>query len=264
MLALKPICAALWLCASTAAMADDDSICADRPSKATSACTVPDGHFQLETGLADWSLTNNGGERDTNLILGETTFKYGLTDRSDIELDVSPFVRVSSRSGGTHQGASGFGDILAMFKQQLTGKDAAVQVSALPFVKIPTASHRIGNGKWEAGFVLPVNYDIPKTKLGLNLSPELDWAADQDGSGHHLQMAQVASLGWQATDKLNLTAELWGQWDWDPAGSTRQYSADAAVAYTPRKDLQLDAGANLGLNRETPDVELYAGISKRF
>jgi hypothetical protein len=29
-------------------------------------------------------------------------------------------------------------------------------------------------------------------------------------------------------------------------------------------DLQLDAGVDVGLNRETPDIELYAGISKRF
>jgi hypothetical protein len=77
-------------------------------------------------------------------------------------------------------------------------------------------------------------------------------------------MAQVASLGWQATDKLNLAAEIWGQWDWDPAGTTRQSSADGSVAYLLSDDVQLDAGANFGLNRVTPDVELYAGISKRF
>ena len=44
----------------------------------------------------------------------------------------------------------------------------------------------------------------------------------------------------------------------------RQASADGSVAYLLSKDVQLDAGANLGLNRNTPDVELYAGVSKRF
>jgi hypothetical protein len=44
----------------------------------------------------------------------------------------------------------------------------------------------------------------------------------------------------------------------------RQYSADVSVALLPSNDLQLDAGANFGLNRQTPDVELYAGVSKRF
>ena len=77
-------------------------------------------------------------------------------------------------------------------------------------------------------------------------------------------MVQVASLGWQVSPKLNLSAEIWGQWDWDPAGTTREASADGAVAYLVSKSVQLDAGANFGLNRNTPDVELYAGVSKRF
>lgn len=29
-------------------------------------------------------------------------------------------------------------------------------------------------------------------------------------------------------------------------------------------DLQLDAGGNFGLNRQTADIEVYAGISRRF
>jgi len=71
-------------------------------------------------------------------------------------------------------------------------------------------------------------------------------------------------LGWQATSQLNLSAELWGQWDWDPAGTTRQYSADTALAYLVGNRVQLDAGANFGLNRNTPDVELYAGFAELF
>ena len=31
------------------------AICTDRPSKATSACTVPKGSFQLETDLINWT-----------------------------------------------------------------------------------------------------------------------------------------------------------------------------------------------------------------
>ena len=75
---------AVLLCLSTAAAADEQPICATRPGKSTAPCTTPAGHFQIETGLVDWSLQKSGGERDTSLAIGETTFKYGLTDRSDI------------------------------------------------------------------------------------------------------------------------------------------------------------------------------------
>jgi hypothetical protein len=250
--------------AAAAAAADQQPICADRPGKATSACTVPARHWQIETGFADWSLQNSGGERDASLAIGETTFKYGLTNASDIEVDVTPWERASSRGGGFHGSASGFGDLKLIYKQRLTAADAPLQVVAMPLVKMPTAKRSLGNGKWESGLLVPIAYAIPKSPFSIGLTPEVDWAADADGRGHHAAMVQVVSLGWQATGKLNLSAEIWGQWDWDPTGTTRQASADGAMAYLLSNDVQLDAGANFGLNRETPDVELYAGVSKRF
>lgn len=256
--------AAMVFCVGSMAAAENEPICAARPGKATPACTVPAGHFQLETGLTDWTLQEGGGERDTSLVIGETTLKFGLTDRSDIEVDVTPWQRSTSRSRGVHDSTSGFGDIAVGYKQQLTASGASVQVAALPFVKIPTAKHSLGNGKWEAGLLIPIGTSIPNSPVSLGATPELDWVADGDGGGHHAAMAQVVSLGWQASDKLGLSAEIWGQWDWDPDGTTRQYSADASATYLVHDDLELDAGANFGLNRKTPDVELYAGVSKRF
>jgi hypothetical protein len=256
------IAAALF--AHPSAAAADQPICADRPGKATSACTVPVGHWQIETGFADWSLQKGGGERDTALVLGETTVKYGLTGSSDIELDVTPWQRATGRVAGMRQSASGFGDVNLVYKQRVTAADAAVQVLAMPFVKIPTAKHSLGNGKWEGGLLIPIGYAIPNSPLSIALTPEIDWAADADGHGHHAAMTQAASLGWAASDRLNLSAEIWGAWDWDPGGTTRQASADAAAAYLLSNDVQLDAGANFGLNRVTPDVELYAGASVRF
>ncbi len=258
------IIAATVLGASSPAFADEQPICADRPGKATSACTVPTGHWQVETGLADWTLQKGDGERDTSLVIDETTVKYGLTDRSDIEVDVTPWQRATSSGPGFHDSASGIGDVKVIYKQQLTSASSPVQATLYPFIKIPTAKRSLGNGKWEGGLLVPIAYSIPKSPFSIGLTPEMDWMADADGHGHHAAMAQVASLGWQATDKLNLSAEIWGRWDWDPAGTTKQASADGAVAYLLHHDVQLDAGFNVGLNHATPDVELYAGIAKLF
>jgi hypothetical protein len=246
------------------ATAEEAPICAARPGKSTPACTVPAGHFQLETGLADWSLQESGGERDTSLVIGETTFKYGLSDRSDIEVDVTPWQRSTSRGPGFRDRASGIGDMTIAFKQQLTASGASFQVAVLPFVKIPTAKRSLGNGRVEGGLLIPIGISIANSPLSIGLTPELDWAADGDGHGHHAAMAQVVSLGWQANDKLSLSAELWGQWDWDPAGTGKQASADGSIAYLVSDEVQIDAGANFGLNRQTPDVEVYGGVSKRF
>lgn len=262
---LNCIIALVLLASSSAAFADEQPICATRPGKSTAPCTTPAGHWQVETGLAEWSLQKpGGGERDTSLTIGETVVKYGLTDRSDIEIDVTPYERMTSRLGDARQSASGFGDVFVSYKQALTSGDAPVQFTLLPYVKIPTAKSSIGNGMWEAGLLVPIAFAIGKSPFSINLTPELDWVADADGRGHHAAMQQVASLGWQVNKMLSLSAEIWGQWDWDPAGTTEQYSADGSVAYLVNNDVQLDAGANFGLNRNTPDVELYTGVSVRF
>jgi hypothetical protein len=242
----------------------DEPICADRPGKASQACTVPPGHFQFETSLADWTLDKHGGIRETTLTIGETGFKFGLTDRSHIDIDVAPWTRVVSRDANGRNHASGFGDVLVNYKYRLTARDSGFQLAISPFVKVPTAKRSIGNGRWEGGLVVPVQYAIPNSPLALSATPEVDWTADADGHGHHATMVQVGDLSWQATPKLNLTAEIWGQWDWDPSGTIRQASADAAVAYLVRNDVQLDAGVNFGLNRVTADVDIYVGIAKQF
>lgn len=253
---------AVSLIAATAAQSL--TVCADRPGKARQTCIVPAGHVQAEVGLADWTVADGGGERDTTLTLGQFALKYGLTDRSHVELDVTPWVRVTSRSGSVHDRKSGFGDVQLVYKQLLTPSGARVQVAVSPFVKAPTARRPIGNRKWEGGLVVPIQYALPKSALTLSLTPEVDWAADGDGRGHHALAASVVNLGWQATPHLNLSAELWGQWNLDPAGTERQLSADIAASWLATSRVQLDIGANFGLNRATPDADLYLGVSRLF
>jgi hypothetical protein len=63
-----------------------------------------------------------------------------------------------------------------------------------------------------------------------------------------------------------LGVELWADRDEDPSGHITSASFDLTAAWTPKsvKDLQLDASAYVGLNRETPDLELAVGVAQRF
>jgi len=256
--------AAWLLCIASAAAADEQPICPDRPSKSTGPCTVPQDKWQIETGLIDWSRDSSGGVRTDAIAWGNTAIKYGVSGNSDVELWITPLETLSIHGGGTHEHHSSFGDVLVRVKYELTPDNAPVQVALDPFVKIPTANHQLGNGKVEGGILAPVQVSLGRSGLTLSLDPELDLLADDEGRGRHLSMTQVFNLGTSIGDKVNVSGELWGQWNWDPAGTQKQYSADVAFAYLPNKNLQLDTGANFGLNRNTPDIELYAGISKRF
>jgi hypothetical protein len=219
--------------------------------------------IQVESGLVDWTRDQADGLEADSLVLGATAFKYGLSDRWHIEVDVAPYVGTRVRGGSLHQSDSSFGDLTFRSKYRLTSGDG-VQVALLPFVKIPTANSSIGNRKVEAGLALPIDYSIPNSPFSVALGPEIDWLADGAGSGHHAAMVQVVGVGVQVAPRLTLGADLWGQWNWDPAGTGKQATADGSVAYLVSDSVQLDGGANFGLNRQTADVELYAGVSKRF
>jgi hypothetical protein len=262
---LVPIAVALVCWSAVAAAAESkDPICADRPGKANPTCTVPPGMVQVETGLVDWSGDNSGGVRTDEFDIGATAVKVGLTDRLHIELDLPAYVDVHSRAGGIGASTSGFGDSGVALKYRVTPTSAPVQVALYPFIKIPTARRSLGNGKVEGGLAILADGAFGGSPIAWDVAPELDLVADSDGAGYHLAMVQVVSLGVPVSSRLSISGDLWGSWDFDPAGPVRQYSADAATAYVLTDNVQLDAGANFGLNRNTPDIEVYSGISFRL
>jgi hypothetical protein len=249
---------------ASAAAAADEPICADRPGKANPSCTVPPGMVQVETAAAGWSRDGGGDSRSEELDIGATAVKFGLGDRLHLEIDVAPFVEVRSRDGALRNRRSGFGDSGIALKYRLTSNSAPVQAALYPFAKFPTARHGLGNGRLEGGMALLVDGSFGTSAVGWNVAPQVDLIADGDGSGYHLGSTQAVSIGAPLGRRFTISGDLWGSWNFDPAGTVRQYSADAAAALLVRDDLQLDAGVNVGLNREAADIEIYSGIALRF
>jgi Putative MetA-pathway of phenol degradation len=258
------IVAAMLVASASVARADEPPICPDRPSKSTGPCTVPQGRWQIETGLVDWSSDRSGGVTTNQTFWGNTAIKYGIGSRADVELWLTPLETIDIHGGGASEHHSSFGDMLVRAKYELTPDDAPIQVALDPYVKIPTANHQLGNGKLEGGLLVPVAIPIGKSPFTISLDPELDLLADQDGSGRHLATQQIFNLGAALSKKISVSTEIWAMRDWDPAGTGKQASWDIAAAYQPNKNLQLDVGANVGLNSQTPDVEVYTGVSVRF
>jgi hypothetical protein len=250
------------------AMAEElRDLCPDRPSKGTSTCTVDKGHLQLEADLFAGSWDRHGGVSDDSFVYLNPTLRYGLTDHLDIEVNIPPFAVTRTRDAATglSERHSGVGDLTLAAKADLTGAREGWNVALMPYVKAPIARRPIGNRAWEGGVLVPIDGGLGEG-WSIDLTPELDVVADEAGGGHHLALANVVGVDRDLGGGVTATAELWGQVDFDPAGTTRQYSFDLALAWIPARqpNLQFDGGVNFGLNRETPDVEVYVGISRRF
>jgi len=249
--------------AETDAKSDPGPICTDRPTKSNAACTVPEGMVQVEADMFSWTRIATGPARADLLVYTNPVVKYGLGPNSDIQLNIAPLVEVRTRAAGQSASLRGVGDLTLRFKQRLKGAGDRVQVALLPFVKAPTAERGIGNGEWEGGLIVPVQ--MPLGPATLSLVPQLNLLADTlSPEDRHLEFQGVANLAYPIAARTTLAVELWTSQNWDPAGTVRQYSADAAVSYLLNDTLQLDIGGNFGLNRATPDVQLVIGISARF
>jgi hypothetical protein len=218
---------------------------------------------QVETSGVAWSRTANGGSIVETLSAESSLAKFGLSDRSDIQIGITPFVQVTTSEAGQRGRLSGFGDVVLRYKHRLSNDGSRVQVAFVPFVKLPTARRGIGNGKMEGGLAIPVSLPLAGS-VAVMFGPEVDLVADAAGDVRHLALVNLVNLSAPVAPRLTLAGEIWTNINFDPAGMVQQVSVDGALAYTVSDDFQLDLGANFGLTRDTPDVEVYAGFSIRL
>lgn len=255
---------ALW---AAPARADElRDYCPERPGLNTPACTIDRGHLSVETGLVDWTRERDPDAVTDTALIGDTLLRYGLTDTLEAQLGWTPLgiVRTRDRIAGgvTHQARAG--DVTLGLKANLAhpdGKD--LSIALLPSVSIPVGREPIGAGDWGAGLRVPMSVGLTDA-VQLIATPEVDAAVDGDGDGRHLAYGGAGGVQIALTKAVSVALEGGAMRDRDPTGHETLAFASASAAWQPRDDLQLDAGVVGGLNRASPDLELYVGISHRF
>lgn len=243
------------------AAAQDPTICTDRPTNGNAVCTVPEGRFQLEMDVFNWAQSDTAFGDSETLLFTNPTLKYGLTERSDLQVSISPRVRTRTDTATGRVSDSGVSDLLIRYKYRFSNVDADVQFGIIPFITIPSASD--GQDKVSGGVAVPISLPL-SDRLTLVTSPQINLVPDSASGGYHLGLVNLINLGYAVTSKVALYAELFAQNDFDPAGDTHVYTADFAATYLITPRIQIDAGTNIGLNSDAPDVQLYTGLSVLF
>lgn len=245
------------------AMADD--LCADRPGLGTPACVVDRGHVVVETGLADWTRDRQDGSRTDSVVLGDTLLRVGLTDSLEAQVGwtVLGYSHDRNTASGEASGQWRTGDVTLALRQNLRNPDGSgFSIAVMPYATLPAGREPVGAGDWGTGLALPMSLDLGA--VSLSLTPSVDAAVDGDGKGRHLGFGTVAGIGFDLTDTLSVTQEISIYRDDDPDRHATRLLAGLSLAWQPTGDSQWDIGANLGLNRDSPDVELYLGYARRF
>ena len=162
---------------------------------------------------------------------------------------------------------TGVGDLFLRTKLNIIGLEGGdFQATLLPYVKVPTAKPGIGNKAVDGGFIVPVLFALPND-ITLVFDPEVDILRNALNTGRHANFQMLANFSRPLSESLFGYVELWGDYNADPSGTTKQASLDLAVSWTAWADLpnlQFDIGANIGLTAQTPKLQAYIGVSQRF
>jgi hypothetical protein len=236
----------------------------DRPDTTESPFTVEPGRMQLEISLLEYSRdranTEHANVSVEDLNIAPFNLRIGATANLDLHIIFEPQhqIRVVDHDAGTTSRVSGAGDITLRAKWNFWGDDGGPSALGLmPFVKLPTASSRIGNGRVEGGVILPVMVELP-AGWGLAAMTEVDFVRNDANTAYDHKWVNTASFDHKIIGELDGFLELVTQ-----LGGPPQDSFNAGLTFGVGEDLQLDTGVNVGLNRAAPDFLFFTGFAWR-
>lgn len=232
----------------------------DRPDATESPFTVDAGRVQLEMDFANLTRNRLDGVRTTAWEVAPFNLRLGLTQHLELGVFVTPWQRETERPRfGPGEKRSGFGDTTLRGKLNLGGNEGGPFAWGLiADLKLPTASGGFSIGKCEGALTRPVAFELGGGWGGGAMTfVELRYT----GGGHYrVVWGNSLTVGHDITEKLGGFAELTSL-----AGDAAHVATfNCGLTYSLARDVQLDGGVNLGVSRNAPDAQFFAGISRRF
>ena len=240
----------------------------DRPARGSSPITVDAGRFQIESDFINYTSMNRQGASTSTFEAADPVVKLGINSFTDFEVGFAGFVDTRTTrnlDGTTLSKGSGFGDVTLATKFNLLGNAGGTYGFALiPYLIVPSGTRNVSAGGVEGGVIAPFTVSLP-SDFNLTLQTELDALRNSDNPGTHVAFTNIVNLTHPVPGIKDLTATV----EFYSSVVTERhtpdiYTFDTALAYLVQPDLQLDIGANIGLNHGAPDYQIYSGVAHRF
>ena len=237
----------------------------DRPDKTESPFTVDAGHFQVEIDLLNYTYDRTEHERVKTLAIAPINFRVGLLNNVDLHVVAQTYniQWTHDRDANTRTRASGFGDLLLRCKANLWGNDGgSTAFGVMPFVKLPTNQDDLGNRAVEGGIILPLAIQLPGA-WDLGAMVELDHAQDSESSDYHEEVIESVTISHAIIGKVSGYVELFSNLSTERDADWIA-TFDFGFTYELRRNVQLDAGMNVGLTEAADDLNPFIGLSVRY
>jgi hypothetical protein len=241
----------------------------DRPDRTESPFTVDAGHLQVEIDLLNYTYdcANAHGAHETlkALAIAPINFKVGLLNNVDFQVVAQTYniLRTQDRDANNRTSASGFGDVLLRCKTNLWGNDGgSTAFGVMPFVKLPTNQGDLGNRAVEGGVILPLAIRLP-SDWDLGTMVEFDYVQDSENSDYHEEVIESVTISHDIIGNLSGYVELFSNLSTERDADWIA-TFDFGFTYKLRRNVQLDAGMNVGLTAAADDLNPFVGLSVRY
>lgn len=240
----------------------------DRPDRTESPITVDAGHFQIETDLIVLSqnqVSEVGQEIKTSGYgLMVSNLKAGLSENIDFQVVLTPYVTGKTTVNGADvSDQNGFGDTTLRLKWNLIGNNEGdFAFGLMPFVILPTNSGGMGHKKIEAGLIAPFGLGLP-AEWEMGGMFQYNRAKNGTDEAFHHEYVTSLTVGHAVYGDFDGYIEFWNQFS-SEQDSKWQATLDLGLLYHLAKDIQFDAGVNIGMTESTDDLNPFVGISARI
>jgi hypothetical protein len=237
----------------------------DRPDKTESPYTVDAGHFQWEMDFTVFTLEREEGVRSRTWNIAPANLKIGLTNNTDLQLFFDNYIheRVEDHGAGRAETTDGVGNLTTRLKINLWGNDGGTTAFAvMPFATFPTNSHGLGNDAVEGGVIFPIAVELPGG-WGMGGQTAVDFRRNGSNRGYHPEFINSLTFSHAIAGRLGGYVEFFSNVS-ATHGAPWVGTVDLGLTYAPAKNIQLDAGCNIGVTRSAADLQPFTGMTLRF
>lgn len=253
-----------WAMPAAAEEANDERpYCAARPGLGTTPCTIAPRRVSVEIALADWQRDNHGDQHADTMLLGGLATRIGMTNDSELSVEWTPYGATwVAGSGVPTLRGKGTGDLTVSTKINLRHPDGdGLSIAVQPFLGLPIGGTALGSGHVATGVTMPVSYALggPFT---LQATSQLTLEPGDDAGPARLSGRMIGGVGVALTDRISATGEISVSRGQQDGAVVNSCLAAASVAMMISKKAQVDVGSAIGINRHSPAMRFYIGISR--
>ena len=257
------IVSALFLAAwaisfSASAIADEEPLATDRPDFVESSNVVGKGRYQIETGVALERDKVEGG--DVRTFTTPTLVRIGVSEVLELRVETDGYTRANNSVADER--VTGVSDVALGAKWHFAdGGGSAPAMAMLVHVDVDSGSEEFRGDGLRPSLRVVAEWELPHD-MSLGIMP--GFVFDKNEEHRFVSGIFAVTAGMPIADNLRMFGEVSGQTIAHAEDGGCIVTVDVGATYLINNDVQIDTAVSRGVNDNTPEWSVGAGLSIRF